>query len=334
MAESSLEPTRRAVIDVGRICNLRCSFCYYHHEDPVPFVPLDVLKLGIVTAKSRGNSCIDFTGGEPTMHPNIVDLVEFCSKIGLKSCIITNATLLLKNGLLGKLTKAGLSDFLVSIQGRKEAHNRSVCAQTFEKVEAVLDSLRDRAPFFRTNTVMTMDTYKDLPHLAAFLAERAPKISNFINFNARYGWIRVEASKIQAKCSEVAPYLKEAIEILEAAGVGVNVRYFPFCLLKGFEKNVCNAPFVLFDPYEWDYGYLPKNFIRYTQAGEEISAVINAGGRSEKCRSCGAKTICGTVDRPYFERFGDGELEPYEQRIDDPSFFRRHNKPVTLKRDY
>ena len=330
----SPEPTKRAVIDVGRPCNIRCSFCYYHYEEPTPFVPFETLREQIIGAKNRGNNTIDFTGGEPTMHPQIVDLVKACSDNQMKSCIITNAVLLFKNGLLNRLLEAGLSDLLITVQGPEPIHNESVRAKSYPKVLKAMDFMHENGLFYRTNTILTMGTYRGLPELARLLVEKKPKISNFINFNARYGWTKVDRERIQAKCSDITPHLKEAVSILEASDIGVNVRYFPMCLLKGFEKNICNAPLVLFDPYEWDYGTSPKTFQIYKQAGENISQAINSNELCEKCTGCGVKVICGTVDRPYFERFAAEELESYENKIDDFYFFRRNNKPITLIQGY
>lgn len=328
------EPTRRAAIDVGRPCNIRCSFCYYRYEEPTPFLSFEELRQQIIDAKARGNTCIDFTGGEPTMHPQIVKLIEVCSDNAMKSCIITNAILLFKDSLLDRLLEAGLSDLLITIQGLREVHNESICAKTYDRVAKAIDFMHDNGLFFRTNTILTMDTYENLPELAMLLTEKQPKICNFINFNARYNWTKEDLSEIQAKCSDIAPYLKNAISILEAADIGVNVRYFPVCLLGGFEKNVCNGPLVIFDPYEWDYNVVPKTFERYKLAGEQISATINSNGLCPECMSCGIKAICGTLDRPYFERFGAEELEPYRNKVEDLYFFRRNNKPITLIQRY
>jgi len=328
------EPTKRAVIDIGRPCNVRCSFCYYCYQEPSPFVPFETLKQQIIEAKNRGNDTIDFTGGEPTMHPQIVELVRVCSDNGMKSCIITNAVLLFKDSLLDRLLGEGLSDLLISIQGLGEVHNKSVGAKTYERVIRAIDFMHDNSRFYRTNTTLTMDNYENLPDLAILLAEKRPRIVNFINFNARGAWKEVERDTVQARCSDMAPYLKEAIEMLEAADIGVNVRYFPMCLLKGFEKNVCNASLVMFDPYEWDYGTVPKTFQTYKEAAENICRAINSNGLCPECMSCGIRPICGTVDKPYFERFGSAELKPYNEKIEDLYFFRRNNKTITLIQGY
>ena len=37
----------------------------------------------------------------------------------------------------------------------------------------------------------------------------------------------------QARHSEIAPYLIEALEICDRVGYEVNVRYFPLCMMNG-----------------------------------------------------------------------------------------------------
>lgn len=328
------EPTKGGLVDIGRPCNIRCSFCYYYHQKTTPFVPFETLRQGIIKVKERGNDSIVFSGGEPTMHPQIVELVKFSSSNHMKTCIITNATLFFKDNLINRLLEAGLDDLLITIQGLEEIHNKSVCAKTYDKVIKTIDFMHNNGLFYRTNTVITTDTYKRLPELAKLLVEKKPRICNFLNFMSREDWPKIDRSHIEAKCSDTAPYLKKAIEILEDADIGVNVRYFPMCLLKEFEKNLCNASLVIFDPYEWDYGFMPKTFEVYKKAGQNICQAINSNGLCAECMKCGIKEICGTLDKAYFERFGAGELEPYRNKIEDLYFFRRNNKPITLTQGY
>ena len=52
-----------------------------------------------------------FTGGEPTLHPNLVEMVEYADKVGLVSTMTTNGTA--SKALLLELKKAGL--YLASV---------------------------------------------------------------------------------------------------------------------------------------------------------------------------------------------------------------------------
>ena len=37
-----------------------------------------------------GNTAIDIQGGEPTIHPDILDMIRYCNEIGLYPTLITN----------------------------------------------------------------------------------------------------------------------------------------------------------------------------------------------------------------------------------------------------
>ena len=82
--------TGRGVIYIGYKCNLRCKFCYYEHEDAKKWQPIeDAKKAAHLYRNHYGLCAVDITGGEPTIYPNIHELLEYCNKIGLSPTCIT-----------------------------------------------------------------------------------------------------------------------------------------------------------------------------------------------------------------------------------------------------
>jgi len=327
-----MKPTLRAVIDVGRGCNLRCIFCYYKHQSLRGFKNLSNLKIEIMKAKIRGNKFLDFTGGEPTLFPKIIDLIKFATSLGLSTCVITHGQNLLKNKLVDKLIDAGVDDFLISIHGVEEVHDRLTNSKGgFERVNELINYLKRRNFSFRTNTVITNWNYHQFDRLRRYLISIKPRIVNFINFNPYYGWeSNMETGKILVPCSESSPYIKECITLLEKENIGVNVRYYPFCQLRNFEKNICNMPQVMFDPYEWDYGVKPKTIKKY------LKFSINELGEmctfSERCLKCSIRKICGGINKEYYRIFGDKEILPYtlEDEVTDVYYYRKRTLSRTI----
>jgi MoaA/NifB/PqqE/SkfB family radical SAM enzyme len=89
--------SRRGVLWLGQTCNLRCYFCYFlnriddasHPEHP--FMTLEKAKEICHTLRYYyGDTAIDIQGGEPTIHPEIHELISYCSEIGLHPTLITN----------------------------------------------------------------------------------------------------------------------------------------------------------------------------------------------------------------------------------------------------
>lgn len=100
-------------------CNLRCVYCMPAHG--VKFAPRDELLtdeelLTVVRAAARiGFSRLRLTGGEPTVRPNLVELVRAMAQIpGVEDISMTTNGLLLER-LAADLAKAGLRRINISL---------------------------------------------------------------------------------------------------------------------------------------------------------------------------------------------------------------------------
>ncbi len=75
--------SKRGVLWLGQTCNLRCYFCYFLNriadsEHPEhPFMSLEKCKEICHTLRYfYGNTAIDIQGGEPTIYPEILELIR------------------------------------------------------------------------------------------------------------------------------------------------------------------------------------------------------------------------------------------------------------------
>ena len=73
-------------------CNATCSFCDIW-ERPSPYVTLDNARQNLRDLKKLGVRVVDFTGGEPGLHPQLPDLLREAKQIGLITTVTTNALL-------------------------------------------------------------------------------------------------------------------------------------------------------------------------------------------------------------------------------------------------
>lgn len=81
---------RTVQLFITQKCNLDCGFCFRREKGfKIPDMKLEDAKK--IIAKYAGkNAKISFTGGEPTLHPNLEEMLRFCSDIGIDSEIYTN----------------------------------------------------------------------------------------------------------------------------------------------------------------------------------------------------------------------------------------------------
>jgi len=97
-------------------CNLRCQGCWVDVESPRESIELERLHRLINEAKSHGNSFFGLLGGEPFMHPQLLDVVEQQSYAYFQ--IFTNGQLI-TDKVADRLRRAGNATPLISIEGRE-----------------------------------------------------------------------------------------------------------------------------------------------------------------------------------------------------------------------
>lgn len=109
-AISWLEPTSA--------CNLACDGCY-RENDPKSHKPLDIVRREVETFhRLRNADGISIAGGDPLVHPEIVEIVRTVSEMGLKPIVNTNGAPLTRD-LLARLKDAGVYGFTFHIDSKQ-----------------------------------------------------------------------------------------------------------------------------------------------------------------------------------------------------------------------
>lgn len=101
-----------AVFALTTKCNCRCVMCGMHRKPPET-MELERAKKALKFFAENEFLMVYFTGGEPTLHPDILEIVGFANKLGLFTVLSTNGTL--SEDLLQGLRKAGLNVLTVSL---------------------------------------------------------------------------------------------------------------------------------------------------------------------------------------------------------------------------
>ncbi|MBM3262062.1 MAG: radical SAM protein [candidate division Zixibacteria bacterium] len=94
-------------------CNLDCVYCT-EYDNSVPHPPLEDLKRWIDKIKELGCIRIGLQGGEPLLHPDIVEIVRYCKSADLRTSMSTNG-FLLSSELIAGLEDAGLDSMQISV---------------------------------------------------------------------------------------------------------------------------------------------------------------------------------------------------------------------------
>ena len=78
-------------IEIIRKCPNRCIHCSsFSTENCSEVIPFELFKEVVVGAKKIGLQTVCFSGGEPFLHPDIVNMVEFVHNQGINSYIYSS----------------------------------------------------------------------------------------------------------------------------------------------------------------------------------------------------------------------------------------------------
>jgi 12,18-didecarboxysiroheme deacetylase len=113
------------VWNMTRRCNLKCLHCYSNSRDR--HYP-DELTTGearamIADLAAFGAPVLLFSGGEPVIRPDLVELAQFAVDSGMRAVISTNGTLITPD-IARALKSVGLSYVGVSLDGTEGTHDR------------------------------------------------------------------------------------------------------------------------------------------------------------------------------------------------------------------
>jgi MoaA/NifB/PqqE/SkfB family radical SAM enzyme len=135
-----------AQLVVIRRCNLSCGYCNEYDQTSDP-IPLDVLQRRVDKLAELGTLAIEFTGGEPLMHPDLFELIAYATRKGfVQRKMITNAYLLSPDKVKA-LNRAGLTHMQISLDGAKP---NDVTVKVLRPLEKKLGHVREHADFIVT----------------------------------------------------------------------------------------------------------------------------------------------------------------------------------------
>ena len=160
---NSLWPNGRIRLMVSGVCNAHCQHC---HNEGIKatshFMHRRIVDLFAEIASQQNDPFdrVTFSGGEPLLHPSIV---EFCKVISSSSSGITISTngRLLNNGKINELASSGVSRIRIDVDPWRFEWGRDSNLNMNEIIDRV-NNLRETGIQVALNTVLTYYTVKQL----------------------------------------------------------------------------------------------------------------------------------------------------------------------------
>jgi len=281
-------------IQIVRKCNQNCLFC----SNPENFREQsydDVIKI-LKSYKRRNIKEVIFTGGEPTLHENLPDLIKAAIDCGLTCRIITNGQKISDKQYLHELINAGLRKIHVSFYSYQPKIQNYLTQNdtSFENLYKALQNLKNYNIQITINSVINKFNAKHLDKNILFILKNFPMVEHFVFNNCDPYMNRASKNKfVIPKLSNFKESLSKSLKILKLAKKTFRVEKVPLCYMLDFaeystetRKIVKQEDRIIFFLDKRGYDNQKSNKFRYP--------------KSVECNGCTLTKICaglqGAVD--------------------------------------
>lgn len=350
--------SQRVEIRLGYRCNARCPFCYYldsvTSSKGEPSTQQVIKRLEAM--RRQGATEVEFTGGEPTIRKDIVELVACAKGLGyVNISFISNGLRLASKTFADRLLDAGANDFLFSIHGHNSAlhDSQTQIKGSFKKILAAVENVTSRGARCRGSTTVNGQNYT---HVADIVGRMLALEMQCIHLAVFSPVAQADGANkaMFVSYSDATDHIKIAIDKHKNRLPPLSVKYVPPCFMQGYEQYVMNLYQQSFDPDDWNYylsqlvrrgdkwyyrwavssialagSALLKNHsfpVRYGAYGMRVFGVTRLvellrKRRPKACKKCAYDYVCDHVWKDYINAYGVAEFAPVAgTKITDPAW--------------
>lgn len=301
MPSPEISNNRRVILKVGYACNNACTFCHSSCLTHLGSLDEEEIRKRIAEARRIGARTILFSGGEPTIHSDLLELVRTARKEGLGFGLITNARMLSYRPLLKKLLNLGLSYVYMSLHGPEVTHDATTRSPgSFRQAVSALRMLAEVPGLQLTcNTVVTNHNLEQLDQVVDVLASLDRGVLKFSAVEPKGG-----ADQDREQIPNPADSARRVGEALDyALGQGMSfqrlgVDGFPHCLDPRFAR--LHTDF-------FSHGIMA---IREVDEGDYFPIDYGNMAKPEECRGCLIGDRCRATFAGIYPLFGTDFLRP------------------------
>ncbi len=168
------------ILEITRDCNSACPICFAgSHPGRGGYLSVNEVARTARSLRAQGQKAVSLSGGEPTLHPHLGDVIRAARREGLDVTLFSNGLLLGEDpSLARRLAKGGLSYLYLQLDTLSE----EVCAKIRgdRKVEVRLRAMRharESGMRFGINVTVIRDTLAEAGQVLRRAADHAPHLS-------------------------------------------------------------------------------------------------------------------------------------------------------------
>jgi MoaA/NifB/PqqE/SkfB family radical SAM enzyme len=264
-------------------CNNRCINCV-GSSDNIEYHSLKELKKEKNLLKKE--KIINIGGGEPTIHPEFFEIMEYINSLNTEILLLTNARAFSNQSFFSKFNALQLDKNRLKIGSAIYGPNNKIhdmmsrTPGSFNETVKGIKTLIKSGYKIEIRIIITKLNYKKLRETAEFIADEFKGAERVVFISAKYTWEAYKNKNILlVPFKEVVEELIPAINILKK-NIKVMLFHFPHCVL-------------------------PEKYQIYShgRTADEKELYFK-----KECKECGYYDDCSGIWRSYYDIAGDKEI--------------------------
>ncbi|MBU7046630.1 MAG: radical SAM protein [Theionarchaea archaeon] len=293
-------------------CNSQCLFCasdtpYTHRKSKMTLKQVRQCLKGIDLFEEDR---ITINGGEPTIHPEIAEIVLSCNETGARVILFTNGRKLADPQIAEQLVTAGISKVTIPIYSPfppRHDYLTQVRRSFSETVKGIdnLISLKDVGyPFeIELKTLFCRYNLEELPHLLEWITQRFPELKKMLlsSMNLSYRALQ-HHDQLFVTFSDAQKAVNGFAEKAFDLGMDLYLCYIPLCFLDDNLREKVFQEKYLKESKTSHFYFDPDNL-------KGIYG-FQSNTKAEGCVGCCLYSVCDGVWDTYGRMVGYNEMTP------------------------
>jgi cyclic pyranopterin phosphate synthase len=281
---------------LGYDCNLACDYCTITPAMRSRALAATAVVQALRDGRRRSYDRVAFTGGEPTIRPDLVPLIRTAAQLGYDDIKVQSNGLLFSAANVARLLAAGVTRFHVSVHTHEPAAYDALVArpESHALMEAGLRNVVDSGRHVVVDLIVKHDTFQRLPEAIDWIAAHGVREIHlwYVSLTDH------NADKLESlpRMTDAVPLMREAFARAKVHAIDIKSLHVPRCLLG--------------DDWEraWDPG-AQRVMVVTPEATFELKQSRLAGqDQVPACAGCRFEAICPGVRSDYLARYGDAEV--------------------------
>lgn len=301
----------RVDIKLGYSCNNACLHCVVDDFRDVVLsrgqpedLSTETYRRELADSRARGAGSVVFTGGEPTIRPDLLELLAYARDLGFRVDMQTNGRRLHDRAFAAAILAIMPVSFCIALHAPQASLHDEITQRpgSFDETVKAIGNLAGLGAQVSGKLVIQKLNYRTLPETAQLFASLGV-CHLCITFPHACGSARKHFDRVVPHYGEIQGYVLRALEQCARRRLNADTEAFPLCLLPGYEHCASELGFLVSDTTELKQ-YGKDDLIDWAEERPKIKSKFS------QCRHCRYDPVCEGPWMEYPDAYGSSEFVP------------------------